>query len=485
MKEVIDRNWINPDIQWYQYNHNKTERLTFTHKDIVEAIDHWKNVIVENCDWKPGARLATGAHLCDLRYLSLLFATLELGGELIVLDKPVSAEQIDQVRCRVLAPFDLFVLDDNQDPITRLTAETYAKKSIPMNLWYTHSSPDCKYSNVDWAEPAGMMMACTSSGSTGTPKPIEYSHEFIFNLAKRAERLFDLKPDDRVLHLTNLHHGGSSGFFFFPSLNGCKHHLFEFGLHANAEMRRQGMPDIIKTVQQEKITKIIWPNNLALEHFISEVPRLEHDLDLYCLQANLKTWIPLVKRSNVRSITSIFGASEVLSPIFVNVITRDTPDDHDVLNYGKLLDNFFEVEITEDQRFKVTNQWRGTYILNDHFEQDANGDYHYVKRTDMMRINEVTLTFDACESISRKHFGINNAYLIPDTLTNKIYLLVDDAFSSVIDEKLPFINQALADINPILKVDFVDHQPIMRFYDQIKFSYVWGKVHFRSKHKLI
>ena len=480
MKEVIDRNWINPNIQWYQYNHEKTERQTFTYKDIVESIDHWKNVIVENSDWKPGARLASGAHLCDLRYLSLLFATLELGGELIVLDKPARIEQIDQVRCRVLAPFDLFVLDDNQDPISRKTAEIYAKKSIPMNLWYTHNSPDCKYSDVDWAEPKGMMMACTSSGSTGIPKPIEYSHEFIYNLAKRAERLFDLKPEDRVLHLTNLHHGGSSGFFFFPSLNACDHHFFEYGLHAS-----QGMPAIIDMVRREKITKIIWPNNLSLELFIKTCPPLEHDVDLYCLQANLKSWIPMVKRSNVRSITSIFGASEVLSPIFVNVITRDTPDDHDVLNYGKLLDDFFDVEITEDQRFKVTNKWRGTYILNDHFQQDDNGNYHYVKRTDMMRINEATITFDACETISRQHFTTNKAFLIPDTLTNKIYLLVDDEFSSKVDEKLPLINKALADINPILKVDFVDCQPIMKFYDQIKFSYVWGKAHFREKHQLI
>lgn len=479
MKEVINRNWLNPDIQWYQYNADKTERLTFTYNDIAEAIDHWKNIIVENSDWKPGARLAAGAHLCDLRYLSLLFATLEVGGELIVLDKPATLEQIQQVRCRVLAPFDLFVLDDNQDPRTKLTAEVFAKKTIAMKLWYDYASPTCQYSKVDWADPKGQMMAGTSSGSTGTPKPIEWSHEFIYNLAKRAIRLFDLKPEDRVLHLSNLHHGGSSGFFFFPSLHACKHHFFEYGLNG------ANMDKIIDMVQREKITKIIWPNNLALEQFITECPPLQHDIDLYCLQANLKTWIPLVKRSNVRSVTSIFGASEVLSPIFVNIITRDTPDDHDVLNYGKLLDDFFDVEITEDQRFKVTNFWRGTYILNDHFEKDAEGNYHYVKRTDMMRINEVTVTFDACESISKQYFGINKAYLIPDTLTNKIYLLVDKEFESVVDERLPLINQELAKIDPILKVDFVDCLPIGQFYDQIKFSYVWGKAHFREKHKLV
>lgn len=348
-----------------------------------------------------------------------------------------------------------------------------------MRDWYDYVSPTCEYSQINQAESKGFIMGCTSSGSTGTPKPIEYTHEFIYNLAKRAQRLFDLKSEDRVLHLSNLHHGGSSGFFFFPVLNACRHHFFEYGLNGD------NMDKIIDVVQKEKITKIIWPNNLVLEQFITECPPLDHDLDLYCLQANLKTWIPLVKRSNVRSVTSIFGAVEVLSPIFVNIITRDTPDDHDVLNYGKLLDDFFAVEITEDNKFKVTNRYRGTHILNDHFEQDADGNYHYVKRTDMMRINEVMLTFDQCESMSRKHFGINKGYVIPDTLTNKIYLLVDTEFEPVINEKLELINQELAKIDPILKVDFVDCQPMIQFYDQIKFSYVWSKAHFREKHKLI
>jgi hypothetical protein len=480
MKEIIDRNWIRSDVQWYQYNTERTERLTFTHKDIAEATDHWKNIIVENSEWKPGARLAAGIHTCDIRYLSLLIATIELGGELIVTDKPATLEQIDQIRCRVLAPFDLFVLDDhNPDPKVLLTAEVYAKKAIYMQLWHDYVSPTCQYSNVEWATPDGFMLAATSSGSTGTPKPIEWSHEFLYNLGKRASRLFDLKPEDRVLHLGSLHHGGSSGFFFFPSLNACKHHFFEYGLEG------KGIPAIIEMIKKEKITKIIWPNNLLLEQFISTTPPLEHDLDLYCLQANLKTWIPMVKRSNVRSVTSIFGASEVLSPIFVNVITRDSPDDHNVLNYGKLLDDFFEVELTNDQRFKVSNCYRGTYILNDHFELDADGNYHYVKRTDLMRINEVTLTFDECETISKKYFGINKGYLVPDTLTNKIYLLADEEFKSVIDEKLPLINQDLANINSILKVDFVDCLPIIKFYDQIKFSYVWGKAHFREKHQLV
>jgi hypothetical protein len=478
MKEIIDRNWLNPNIQWYQFNDNQSERLTLTPKDLSDAIDHWKNIVVENCEWRIGARVAAGVNVCDIRYLTLLFAVLELGGELIVLDKPPSLEQMDQLKCRVLAPFDLFVISEHPDPRTVETARLYAKNTFEMKDWFDYVSPTCEYSQLNQAEPKGLMMACTTSGSTGTPKPIEYTHEFIYNLSKRAERIFDLKPEDRVLHLSNLHHGGSSGFFFFPTLNACQHHFFEYGLTGDR------MKQIIDLVHKEKISKIIWPNNLVLEQFITECPPLEHDLDLYCLQANLRSWIPLVKRSNVRSITSIFGAVEVLSPIFVNIIGRDTPDDHDVLNYGKLLDDFFTVELTNDNKFKVSNPYRGPYILNDHFEKDTDGNYHYIKRTDMMRINEVMLTFDQCEKISKDQFGINKGYVIPDTVTNKIYLLVDTEFESTIDEKLKLINQELAKIDPILKVDFVDCRSMIQFYDQIKFSYVWGKAHFRQKYQL-
>jgi hypothetical protein len=230
----------------------------------------------------------------------------------------------------------------------------------------------------------------------------------------------------------------------------------------------------------------MFPTSHLLDLVLKQLPTLDHECHFYTLQANLKSWIPEVKRTNVASVESIFGASEMLGPIFLNTITPATTDSHDVLNYGKPLINFYSVKI-QDQQLYVRDKTGRNSLLSDRFEIDSNGDYHYKSRSNLIRVNEVTFKFGDLEKILTENFDTLSAVLVADSVANKIYLLVDQSLQGTADipTKLNNINLTLGNINKILKIDYVDYQPVEKFLSGIKINRSLIAEHFRKKFNLI
>lgn len=478
MNKVLSRHLIHPEIQWYQIDNSN--KLVLGRQEINEAIDFWKIILGES-NFSTGKLLGPMLSLCDVNYLSLLFATLELGGALCVMDKPRTLDQIDSIRARVFAPIDIIVTGEDKDKykIELAVAQTFSKKQLCSNLWFDYVAKEFSYKDIFVNDPMLPALLGTSSGTTGVPKKIVYSHKFLLGTAERCIKKLKLEKEDRVLHLSNLHHGGSAGIFFFPSLMACRHHYFEYMTDA--------MEKIIDTVLKEKITKIMFPNSLLLEEFLFNVPKVEHKLDLYTLQSKVKSWLPHVKRANINSIYSVFGSTEVLGPVFENIFTiNDDPGKFNILNYGKPLnDDFFQIEHNNDGRLSVTVQNNFTHVLNDQFNTDDNGNYIFSGRADIVRVNEVSLTMQKLDNITKKYFESTRAFLIPDATTNKLYLLCSPELDNAdFDQKRKLINQDLLQIDPILKVDFVSFDPISYFVYQIKFSYDIAKQHFQKKFNL-
>lgn len=478
-QKVITRDWLHPNLKWYGFDANDNS-VPVCRADLDAGIDHWKNIIREITPFPVGAKMGPCLSQCDNRYLTLLFATLELGGQIAVLDRPSTPDGVPQCRFRVNAPLDLFVINQDNwwyDVFTAM-GQAYGKTVIDLSIWFDYVAKDTSPASEFLATPENIALIATTSGSTGTPKPITYTHKFMHDLGRRCQRVFDFKSDDRLLHLSNIHHGGSTGTFFLPSLASCEHHFFEYGLN---DARFDFILDL---VHRERISKIVFPNTLMADKFIKNIKPLQHRLDLYTLQANLKSWIPEVRRANINSITSIFGSVETAGPIFTNVITPDTPDDFDVLNFGRLLDDFYQVELTTDHKLKVNITSRDSQVLNDQFTLDQQGNYHFVGRSDLVRVNDVQIPMSMIEHLARNTFH-QPAYLVPDSVTNKIYLLCDSSITT--DElaaKLPKINHELSNISYMLKVDYYDFQPAQQFVDNIKLNPVRVRDHFRSKFNL-
>ena len=470
---TITRHWLNPDIQWYQFDSNG-QRVAFGFEEIAQGIDHWKNILVEHAEFVAGQRLGVGANLCDIRYLCLVFAGLELGARLVVIDKPVSPDRVNEVRCRIHAPFHVMAYNtDNVDSGLQAILDTYAVKLIDFDLWFGNNFASADHLGKDqyWATPDSELLVCTSSGSTGVPTPITYTHEFFSALLPRQQNIFKFEPEDRVLHLSNFHHGGSSANFFFPTVGYCRHHYFDYGVS------NEKLVDIIDLVQRERINKIMFPNGAVLDQFMHEAPRFSVPVDIHCLQANRTNWIPLMKAANIRSVTSHWGFSEMEGPILLNVMTADSPESFDVLNFGQPLDDFYQLSIVEDG-LSVVNQYRGQYTTKDSFTQDADGNYIFHGRKSNVRINDTVLEFEFFNDLAKKYFEHNQAFLVPDSELDLIYLLHDRTLGNI-DDKIAGINQELAEVSPDLKINFVDSVNIIDFFDMVKFSNLRAKSHCR------
>ena len=476
MSNIVTRKFINPDIAWHQFD-DTGKKIVIDYKEISSAIDHWKNILVEKANFRRGHKLAIGANLCDLRYMSLIFAGVELGAKLVIIDKPLTPEKISDVRCRIHAPFDLMVVNDNDvSPELQAVVDTYATKTLTFDLWYDSAwrSPTGKPAGASWAKPDCDILICTSSGTTGTPSPISYTHEFFAALIDRQEKALDFRSEDRCLHLSNFHHGGSSANFFWPSMKFCKYHYFDYGLTV------ERLPEIINLVYNEKINKVMFPNVLVLEEFIKRSPRYEVPLDVHLLGSNRKSWIPMMAAANIRSITAHWGFSEMEGPILLNVMRSDSPDDFDAANFGKLLDDFYSAEIVE-QGFRVSNHLRGSWTSKDRLTRDKYGNYIFHGRTNGVRLNGNLYNFEIFSNMAEKYFD-NKAYLVPDSEFDRIYLLCDISLEHRDDFTTSYksLQQSLHKLDPELTISRTAFQDLYRFYDQVKFSHARAKSFFRE-----
>ena len=480
-QNLISRHSIHPEITQYFWRPDLNEYQAHGHNDMIESIRQWKNILTEQENIVPGNKVGLAITHFDLRYSACLFATAELGGVIPILDH-VHVTSETKPRCRVLAPIDLFLYSDNIIQAARNVGNWYAKKQLNIDCWFNYASTtNHRYADVMLAQDEDIVIVSPTSGSTGEPQAITYSHKWLSAIGDHCTQTFNFSADDRILHLSNLHHGGSSGCFFFPTVKHCKEHYFEYGAMPSPEDYER----IIKVIVDKKINRVMFPNSHTLDQILSALPPLEHECHFYTLQANSKTWIPEVRRTNVASVVSIFGSSETLGPIFLNTITPATTDSHNVLNYGKPLTNFYSVEI-QDKQLYVSDKTGRNNLIDDCFEIDNNGNYHFRSRSKSIRVNEVTFDFGDLERMLTQNFDALSAVLVADSVANKIYLLVDLNLQDHADipTKLNNINMTLGNINKILKVDYVDYQPIKNFLSGIKVNRSLIAEHFRKKFNL-
>jgi len=477
---VIDRHWIHPDINWHQKNPDGT--FTVLHrKDFWDGIDHWKNILTEHGFAKHGV-LAVGLNLCDIRYVTAIIACLELGGKLVIVDKPGTPASVDTVRCRIHAPFDLMIVnpDDVADNL-QAVADTYAKQVISADLWFgdNYRAKDTSHKDIFRATDKHEVIVCTSSGTTGVPKPITYQHDFFYDLCERNQQVFEWQEDDRVLHLSNFHHGGASANFFWPTLKHVKNHYFDYGINTHR------LKEIIDLIVDQQINQAMFPNQYVLDEFVSTAPILPTALTAHVLGSNRLRWIEHMQKSNIKYVHAHWGFSEQEGPILLNTLTQDSTKDFDTFNFGQPVDDFYELKLIE-QGLEVYNHYRGTYVAKDLLTQDTDGNYIFHGRMHGVRIRDQIVDWNTLIDITNNMFDYDQAYIIPDSEYRELYLLIDSSLehdpSTV--KKIEHINQELTKIDPYMYIRYISYKPIIEFYDFSKFSYLLAKIHFRQTFNL-
>ncbi len=481
-KKCFNRWFVHPEIELNFLDSSASNFKKSYINDFIASVQHWKNILAEKYQIGLGSKVGFGFSYLDLRYISLIFAVSELGGIVLILDK-VSINSKVHPRCQAMAPWDLFIHCSDSPDILNLGR--YAKVSNNADDWFDYqSSANHRFSDIIAQDEQAIFMQAPTSGSTGAPKVIDYSNYWLQMLGEHCAKTFDYKPTDRILHLSNLHHGGSSGTFFFPTLKYCKQHFFINALEGidNTNLRQR----VIDCIIQQQITRVMFPNSLLLDKILQEMPPLHHKCHFYTLQANHRSWINQARRVNLAGLHSIFGSTEMLGPIFLNTIDHNTHDDHDVLNYGKPLESFYQVQITDDG-LHVRDITGRSAFLNDRFAKDDLGNYFFNDRSDLIRINEVFFTLYQLQHIINES-GLDQTlcFLVCDSTTNKVYLLVDHTLQDLptTQEAIARINASFAKINTNCGINYVDYQPIVNFISGIKISRESILAHFREKYQL-
>lgn len=463
-----NRTIIHKEIQWYQPLDNGWHILNY--QDIVDSILHWKNILVELANFKPGEKFGVGSSYCDLTYLTAIFAGIELGGKIIVMPSTYSGKKL-------IGPISTWIYqDDFSKGISDGTTVGHAH-NIPWSTFFSFKSRYNTFDHLDHRAccDTDTVLTTTTSGSGGTPRVVEYSHRLFDDIRQRSIKIFDLKADDRILHLSNMHHGGTGGVFFLPSLSACRYHYYFDGLNLDK------IKELVDLVKQEKITKAMFPNNLVVDRFLKELSWLDHDMEIYVNQANDKNWVKLVKQKNIKAIHSLFGSTETLGPIFLNTIHRYSDLDHDVLNYGKLLDDFYSIQL-QDNHVVVNLKNHYQEIINDCFDLDQHGNHIFQARADLIRINDVVISMKTLNHLAQtimNHDGV----IVPDPVVNKIYVVYT---RNLIDHSaaLAKINAQLRAISPVLEINDSECLDLEQFITGIKLSLENIRSYFRKKNIL-
>ena len=112
-----------------------------------------------------------------------------------------------------------------------------------------------------------------------------------------------------------------------------------------------------------------------------------------------------------------------------------------------------------------------------------NNDYIFQSRTTLIRINECIISLADIAKLTQDLLG-NDGVIVPDTVTNKIYVAYTDKLIDPVNV-IHQLNYRLGTMSPVLQVDHADCIDLNQFVTGIKLSIENLRDHFRQKYKLL
>jgi len=418
MAKVIDRKVINNNITFYDIT-EEGELIKYTYQEFEKTVDQIKNYFLSNYEVKSGETVLIGYYGTCLKKLASVFACLELGLSISIIDYNITVISPESAtKTQLLSPIHYFICEDNILPKEQPKSKFAILIKHCLNTVYSTEIERHQY-NEDLnceveIDPKSIAMRCTSSGTTGTPKIIEHSHEFLYDLCQRNSKMFY----GNVVNEKCLGHGSGPATYFIPTLMSkdveAVYNYWGDGSEFNDEkyfMRNENIFDhimIAYTYDIDGYLKNINENNPPSRTTI------------YTLSTIKKEWIPYVRKGKIKDIVSIFGTSETSGPLFLNYAT----DENFVQNKFTLVDDYYKVSFTEKNLLEVNvPTYNYKICTNDEFLITSEGFYHN-GRSDLIRINGHNVDIKSHNKILEVLSPYLDARFVYDPAVNEIYLAI-------------------------------------------------------------
>jgi acyl-CoA synthetase (AMP-forming)/AMP-acid ligase II len=416
---IVTRSLINKNIKFIDTAifENKSCKTVFFYDSLSALIDNYKNMLEFDFNCKPGQSVLIGEPP-GLIQIALIFASLELGLSLIIVDydRPnnIKSYKFVDPKTQILLPIDFFILGvdtpgEKFDFFKNVSTHTIILKD--------RSFSNNKNANV-YATKETLLMKCTSSGTTGTPKKVEHTHEFIFELIQRNKIFFN----GRVGITTNLNHGSSLATYFLPAV--ISDNVTEF-----YSLRDVGQKP--KRISKYHLDHLMLPYTNIINEFLSQRFKKNPNLTIYTLSTIKKNWKKSIDNSSIKNIVSFFGSNETSGPVFINQLNDIKFEENKFTKF----DNFYKTEINDSGLHVSLPVYNTTISTNDKFTEDR-GSFYYLGRNDLIRINGCIVDMANYQSFIK---NLLDADIVIDTVHNEIYLALwsDDLNKT---EKLAYVN---------------------------------------------
>ena len=422
---VLSRHQINQNIIFHQHDDDDGSYVrSFDYNDMCGMIDFWKMFLVEKYNAQPGQLLYI-ASSPRYYYYTLVLAAAELG-LVLLLDWPhvYSESDLSNYKINMWGQIDFVIVEKKR-------AELYNKWEIEKfhkfskNFLFLEDIENYKIQNPELfkkvskrinTDPDSILISYASSGTTGDPKKIKNSHKKICLISNRMKEILGFFPDQKILHANNLHHGASLCYHWLPGLMSCDEH-YTIPLSTIVQPK-----EYTPFILENKINRIYLFTHDMLITWLRNVPRLDVDVDVTTIFQITPECLRLIKEKNVKSVTSIFGSTDVDPGILTKIVTSATDEStFDVTNMGPQRGDFFQIEVRDNLIYvacpALDEDWRTT---GDQFELIDN-EFYFKGRANRYRINDEWFTLNEIESKVFELFG-SSANIVVDFDMQKIYL---------------------------------------------------------------
>jgi hypothetical protein len=418
MNKTITRNVINKNILFYDITEDG-KLIEYNYKEFELLIDKIKNYFLCNYEIKSGETVLIGYYGTCLRKLASVFACLELGLSISIIDYSITVISPESTtKTKLLSPIHYFICEDDSFPREQPNSKYSVLIKHCLNTIYSTDIESHQYNkkfdNEIEIDPKSIAMRCTSSGTTGTPKIIEHTHEFLFDLCKRNSKMFY----GNVVNEKCLGHGSGPATYFIPTLMSENvekvYNYWGDGCDFNNEkffMRYQNIFDHIMIAYTHDIDGYL--DNINNDNPPSKTT-------IYTLSTIKKEWVNFVRDKKIKDIVSIFGTSETSGPIFLNKAS----DINFVQNKFSPIDNYYGFSFTEKNLLEVTiPTYNRKLCTNDEFLIMEDGLYHN-GRSDLIRINGYVVDVEKHNKVLEVLEDYLDAKFVYDPAINEIYLAV-------------------------------------------------------------
>jgi hypothetical protein len=484
MTEIISRNFLHPNIEFYDNDAGIKYAADFN-----DTITFWKTILYEGYNLRPGNSVVIYDTSLRFDYVCLVLAAAELGLKLILTpEKPSSVTGKDAKLDALVKSYgiiDLAIIDNvcANMPAIVASATRYSKKVIQSSVFSTYNIVDHsiynQMKNTVSANNSDELIITTTSGSTGEPKLIVYTHQQLFRIGKRNVQAYNYTGTS-TCHTRNMHHAFVLLCHFLPSLTGIQtHHTNTFPMVDN----HHELLALYQTLSHYKIDNVVLSYKSMLDNLIALMidRKLKFDHKITFIVGGFyitNDYVEKIRLVNVDCLISTFGSNETLAPILLRHIYQNTSTNGYQPNFlGLPCDDYYKLSVTEDHRLSVEckDQFDSAVVMDDRFDGDINNGFYHHGRDNFYRIDHRDFSLHQLNAIV-KNFVTGDFNITIDLPYQRIYLVLwEDAVLTDFAQ----LNQELRESTGV-EISIWDQLNKIEYSD-FKLNHDKIRLHFRQK----